>query len=159
MTLTREVLRKKGGRRTYSELQKVLKQWQAAQSGTKPVKTVETGFLSGGRLKGKLTDKQHTRRDEIKDQIKTIKQAMRKEGSTLPETDVARRVRHASGSETPPTKPTETPKPKPTTSPKPPTSETPPTKPVPRTGSVVAAPGVSARKAALMNLSSKNKRK
>lgn len=139
----KQVLRQKGGRRTYSELQKVLQQWQAAQSGTKPVKTIKTGFLSGGRAKGKLSDTQLHRRQELKAKIKTIRQSMRQSGSKLPETDVARRVRKQNP-ETP-------------TIPRPSNgnnNQTPPTKPTPQPGRVGAANGaLSARRAALRNLS------
>lgn len=133
----------KGGRRTFSELQNALKQWQAAQGGTKPVETIKSGFISGGRVKGKLSGEQKGRRAEIRTQIKAIKQSMRKDNKDMPQTDV-QRMRHQATNKPnfnnkphlpPNTNPGTGPQPKPSGQIKPKPNQTPPTKP-PQRGTV-----------------------
>lgn len=155
MPRSRQEIRKAGGRRTYAELVAALNQWRQAESGTKPVETIKTGFLSGGRLKGPLTNKQKAKREAIKEKLQAARQRVKSGDGPVPMTDVARKAGvkpEEPGTPTPPTKP----KPEETGHSKPtgttPPVETPPTKPSQRSGSVSGT-----RQAALSNLR-KNKR-
>jgi len=156
-----------GKRRTFGELQSVLRQLNLASSGTKPVSEIKTGFLSGGSIaKGKkLTDTQKAKRAEIKQQIRTARQNMRKSGQKPPPTDVQNMrknvIKNQGNPNTPsipggprpqmPEIPQGRPLPKPGR-PFPNGNQTPPTKPpVDRTATMSHAQANTARQAALMN--------